>query len=145
MEGLIPFLLHSLKKQRPRNSYRSLSETSNRSYHPLMGPDSLEGSSHRRTRSEFQPPAADFLDQRSGIDYMSRSISTNKGSGISTSNAKGMRQIGSSAYQYPNNTSAYLRRWRKYSSWNWCWRNLLIDLYCYFVQLLFWAEISVKS
>ncbi|XAR52923.1 hypothetical protein NMG60_11021258 [Bertholletia excelsa] len=59
MEGLIPFLLHALRKQRPQHSYRCLSDCSNRSYHLLVGPDSLdspEGSSHRRTLSEFHPP-----------------------------------------------------------------------------------------
>ncbi|KAH0727355.1 hypothetical protein KY284_003220 [Solanum tuberosum] len=66
MEGLIPFLLHAMKKQRPHHNstFRSLSDTSNRSYHLLVGADSIEGSSHRRTRSEFQPPVTtvDFLD-----------------------------------------------------------------------------------
>ncbi|KAK4378504.1 hypothetical protein RND71_000366 [Anisodus tanguticus] len=64
MEGLIPFLLHAMKKQKPQhNSFRCLSDTSNRSYHMLVGADSIEGSSHRRTRSEFQPPVTvDFLD-----------------------------------------------------------------------------------
>ncbi|KAK4378505.1 hypothetical protein RND71_000367 [Anisodus tanguticus] len=64
MEGLIPFLLHAMKKQKPHhNSFRCLSDTSNRSYHMLVGADSIEGSSHRRTRSEFQPPVTvDFLD-----------------------------------------------------------------------------------
>ncbi|CAN4112100.1 unnamed protein product [Withania somnifera] len=64
MEGLIPFFLHAMKKQKPHhNSFRCLSDTSNRSYHMLIGGDSIEGSSHRRTRSEFQPPVTvDFLD-----------------------------------------------------------------------------------
>ncbi|XP_016539429.1 uncharacterized protein LOC107840181 [Capsicum annuum] len=65
MEGLIPFLLHAIKKQRPHhNSFRCLSDTSNRSYHILVGTDSVEGSSHRRTRSDFQPPVTtvDFLN-----------------------------------------------------------------------------------
>ncbi|KAK4340164.1 hypothetical protein RND71_041626 [Anisodus tanguticus] len=64
MEGLIPFLFHAMKKQKPNNnSFRCLSDTSNRSYHMLVGADSVEGSSHRRTRSEFQPPVTvDFLD-----------------------------------------------------------------------------------
>ncbi|XP_059311283.1 uncharacterized protein LOC132062811 [Lycium ferocissimum] len=64
MEGLIPFLLHAMKKQKPHhNSFRCLSDTSNRSYHMLVGTDSIEGSSHRRTRSEFQPPVTvDFMN-----------------------------------------------------------------------------------
>lgn len=66
MEGLIPYLLHAMKKQRPQHSYRSFSENSNRSYHLLNPKDSSHGSSHRRTRSEFQPPAnIDFLEHRS--------------------------------------------------------------------------------
>lgn len=66
MEGLIPFLIHAMKKQRPQNSYRCLSEnsTTTRSYHLLLGgSDSVEGSSHRRTRSDFQP--------RSTVDFSS--------------------------------------------------------------------------
>ncbi|XP_062089490.1 uncharacterized protein LOC133796022 [Humulus lupulus] len=70
MEGLIPYLLHALKKDKPKNYYRSYSDTSNRSYHRLSSEsihnNLAEGSSHRRTRSEFQPPPAlDFLEQRS--------------------------------------------------------------------------------
>ncbi|PON74804.1 hypothetical protein PanWU01x14_048630 [Parasponia andersonii] len=70
MEGLIPYLLHALKKDRPKNSYRSLSDTSNRSYHRLLSGSTHnnlpDGSSHRRTRSEFQPPPPlDFLEHRS--------------------------------------------------------------------------------
>ncbi|KAM6558301.1 hypothetical protein CsatA_027540 [Cannabis sativa] len=69
MEGLIPYLLHALKKDKPRNSYRSFSDTSNRSYHRLSNEsihNLAEGSSHRRTRSEFQPPPAlNFSEQRS--------------------------------------------------------------------------------
>ncbi|CAI9765615.1 unnamed protein product [Fraxinus pennsylvanica] len=60
MEGLIPYLLHAIKKQRPQHTYRCLSDSSTRSYHLLHGGDkSIEGgSSHHRTRSEFQEPAA---------------------------------------------------------------------------------------
>ncbi|KAI3448184.1 hypothetical protein Pfo_004849 [Paulownia fortunei] len=64
MEGLIPFLLHAMKKQRPQNAYRCSSEnsTTGRSYHLLLAGNSTEGSSHRRTRSDFQPPSTvDFL------------------------------------------------------------------------------------
>ncbi|KAL7119122.1 hypothetical protein ACP275_02G043700 [Erythranthe tilingii] len=57
MEGLIPFLLRAVKKQKPQNAYRCLSENSiGRSYHLLLAGDSVDGSSHRRTRSDFQPP-----------------------------------------------------------------------------------------
>ncbi|KAJ6751135.1 hypothetical protein OIU85_001636 [Salix viminalis] len=73
MEGLIPYLLHSIKKQKPRNSYRSLSVGSSRSYHLLIGGDqgeSLNGSSHRRTRSEYQPPPLEFSEQRANLDFL---------------------------------------------------------------------------
>ncbi|XP_065871283.1 uncharacterized protein [Euphorbia lathyris] len=89
MEGLIPYLLHAMKKQKPKNTFRSFSVDSNRSYHLLMtaGGDSLTGSSHRRTRSDFQPPApAEFLDQRPSVDYL-RSIN-------SAAVASGSKQIG---------------------------------------------------
>ncbi|KAK8508969.1 hypothetical protein V6N13_130722 [Hibiscus sabdariffa] len=73
MEGLIPYLVHAMKKQKPRHHYRSASVGSSRSYHLLMGqsqPESVEGSSHRRTRSEFQPPATvELFEQRSGLGY----------------------------------------------------------------------------
>ncbi|KAK7280257.1 hypothetical protein RJT34_25319 [Clitoria ternatea] len=73
MEGLIPYLIHVMKKPKPQHSsYRSFShsESSNRSYHLLLGTgsDSFTGSSHRRTRSEFQPPTAEFLEHRYGAD-----------------------------------------------------------------------------
>ncbi|CAI9764435.1 unnamed protein product [Fraxinus pennsylvanica] len=87
MEGLIPFLLHAMKKQRPQHSYRSLSENSTRSYHLLMAAgESVEGSSHRRTRSEFQPPSINFLEQRSGLEYFSHTKSFSKGYKSSPSN-----------------------------------------------------------
>ncbi|MCD7451151.1 hypothetical protein HAX54_009776 [Datura stramonium] len=77
MEGLIPFLLHAMKKQRPHhNSFRCLSDTSNRSYHMLVGSDSIEGSSHRRTRSEFLPPVAvDFSDLPQPRSFNNRAAS----------------------------------------------------------------------
>ncbi|EYU37569.1 hypothetical protein ABFS82_02G044400 [Erythranthe guttata] len=68
MEGLIPFLLRAVKKQKPQNVYRSLSENSiGRSYHLLLAGDSVDGSSHRRTRSDFQPPqtSAGYLSSAS--------------------------------------------------------------------------------
>ncbi|OMO73877.1 hypothetical protein CCACVL1_17090 [Corchorus capsularis] len=77
MEGLIPFLIHAMRKQKPHHHYRSISvgSSTSRSYHLLMGQsqaESVEGSSHRRTRSEFQPPTAEFLEQRtSGVDFRS--------------------------------------------------------------------------
>lgn len=71
MEGLIPYLVHAIKKQKPQHSYRSFSVGSSRSYHLLIGGDSFEGSSHRRARSDFQQPAVDFLGQRSGVEFIS--------------------------------------------------------------------------
>ncbi|MCL7046442.1 hypothetical protein MKW94_008460 [Papaver nudicaule] len=69
MEGLIPFLLHAMKnKKTTQNNYRCLSEGSsrNRSYHQLISTaDSTEGSSHRRTRSEFQTPSTTELFNQS--------------------------------------------------------------------------------
>ncbi|KAL5713638.1 hypothetical protein ACHQM5_015694 [Ranunculus cassubicifolius] len=75
MDGLIPFLLHAIKKPKSRKSFRSEGSSRSRSYHQLMQePDSFQGSSHRRTRSEFQAPAVEFLEQRSGIELHSRSV-----------------------------------------------------------------------
>ncbi|CAA0830977.1 Unknown protein [Striga hermonthica] len=58
MEGLIPLLLQAVKKQTPKNAYRCLSENSlsGRSYHLLLAGDSPEGSSHRRSCSDYVPP-----------------------------------------------------------------------------------------
>ncbi|KAA8536278.1 hypothetical protein F0562_028756 [Nyssa sinensis] len=69
MEGLIPFLFRALKKPRPHHNFRSFSDGSTRSYHVLLASDAIDGSSHRRTRSEFQPPTVDFLQQRSGLEF----------------------------------------------------------------------------
>ncbi|KAH7522792.1 hypothetical protein JRO89_XSUnG0106600 [Xanthoceras sorbifolium] len=82
MEGLIPYLIHAMKKQRPKNSYRSFSVGSTRSYHLLNGGDAIDvdgGSSHRRTRSDFQTSTnnTQFLDQTSGIEFL-RSATSNK-------------------------------------------------------------------
>ncbi|KAK7840514.1 hypothetical protein CFP56_016643 [Quercus suber] len=85
MEGLIPFLLHAIKKPKPHNRYsRSQSEISNRSYHLLNAEESFSGSSHRRTRSEFQPPAIEFVQQRPGYGY-NHSSSVHKRSTSSSS------------------------------------------------------------
>ncbi|KAG6406655.1 hypothetical protein SASPL_134261 [Salvia splendens] len=57
MEGLIPLLIRAMKKQRPQHAYRCLSVSENstgRSYHLLLA----DGSSHRRTRSDFNPAEA---------------------------------------------------------------------------------------
>ncbi|KAF8081749.1 hypothetical protein N665_0868s0005, partial [Sinapis alba] len=61
MEGLIPYLIHAIKKH---HRYRSMSVGSSCSYRPLMM--GQEGSSHRRTRSEYKPPVImDMFDQTS--------------------------------------------------------------------------------
>ncbi|KVI01926.1 hypothetical protein Ccrd_019805 [Cynara cardunculus var. scolymus] len=88
MEGLIPLLMHAMKKQRPHNNYRSLSVGSTRSYHVLVGADAkVEESSHRRTRSALQSPAADFLEQRSGFGCMPQTKSYKRSSTVSTPNS----------------------------------------------------------
>ncbi|XVF44987.1 hypothetical protein PTKIN_Ptkin02bG0169200 [Pterospermum kingtungense] len=92
MEGLIPYLIRAMRKQKPHHQYRSKSVASSRSYHLLMGQsqqESKEGSSHRRTRSEFQPPTAEFLEQRSGLDFLSHNnaSSVNHPSMVGGSNA----------------------------------------------------------
>lgn len=62
MEGLIPYLIHAIKKHHKSQHmrYRSMSEGSSHSYRPLMmgqeGSSSYQGSSHRRTRSEYAAP-----------------------------------------------------------------------------------------
>jgi hypothetical protein len=103
MEGLIPYLLHAIKKQKPGNNYRRLSEGSTRSYHLLnTAADSLGGSSHRRTRSEFLPPNMEFVEQRSGVEYL-RSYSSNKSSATATptSSRGSAPKIGSYSTQVP--------------------------------------------
>lgn len=103
MEGLIPYLLHAIKKPRPQHRYRSFSvseSNSNRSYHLLMsGQGSLEGSSHRRTRSEFQPPSsADLFEQRSANDLIhARSV---KEGGVSSAAPSVLIGSGMGSYPY---------------------------------------------
>ncbi|PIN10187.1 hypothetical protein CDL12_17221 [Handroanthus impetiginosus] len=76
-----------MKKQRPQNDYRCLSKNSSeRSYHLLLGGDSMDGSSHSR---DFQEPVA--------VDYSMDSVN-------SPSNAdNGLRRRGfsSAAANYP--------------------------------------------
>ncbi|MFS7939088.1 hypothetical protein Hanom_Chr05g00447631 [Helianthus anomalus] len=82
MEGLIPFVMQAMKTHRLHSSYRSLSA----SYHLLDGSVAAEGSSHHRTRSEFQPPTADHLQQRSGFGYDTQSMNFKKESTSSAIN-----------------------------------------------------------
>ncbi|CAN1141421.1 hypothetical protein LINPERPRIM_LOCUS25487 [Linum perenne] len=85
MDGLIPFLIHAMKKHnKPAHhhlrSFKSFSEGSTRSYHLLVGDSSFNGSSHRRTRSDFQPSTTDLLDQRpAAVLDLIRSGSLRKG------------------------------------------------------------------
>ncbi|XP_068655935.1 uncharacterized protein [Aristolochia californica] len=72
MEGLIPYVLHAIKRNRDRSKYRSLSQGSSRNcLYPLTVREeaSYEGSSHRRTRSDYQPPVSDLRDWVSGTDH----------------------------------------------------------------------------
>ncbi|KAI6678178.1 hypothetical protein NL676_038974 [Syzygium grande] len=102
MEGLIPYVIRSIRKQRLYNSYRCLSDGSTRSYHLLAGGDSLDGSAHRRTQSELpQPPAAEFMGQRSGVE-LARSHTMNKGSVASTATAANGSNVASSYYPQIN-------------------------------------------
>uniref|UniRef100_M1CF36 Uncharacterized protein n=1 Tax=Solanum tuberosum TaxID=4113 RepID=M1CF36_SOLTU len=67
-----------MKKHKPhQNTFRCLSDTSNRSYHMLLRAESIEGSSHRRTRSEFQPPVTtvEFLDLTQNRSFNNRASS----------------------------------------------------------------------
>ncbi|KAG9129825.1 hypothetical protein Leryth_016018 [Lithospermum erythrorhizon] len=60
MEGLIPFIFNSIKKQRPQQSYTYLSEGSSRSYHLLLSADSSFSDStlpRRTAPSKLQQPA----------------------------------------------------------------------------------------
>ncbi|CAO2842063.1 unnamed protein product [Amaranthus hypochondriacus] len=78
MEGLIPYLVRAIKRQNlHKHSYRSMSDSSRRSYHLLGAIDSFNGSSHRRTQSEFQPPTA--VDLQPEVDRFVRSRSVKNG------------------------------------------------------------------
>uniref|UniRef100_A0A7N1A071 Uncharacterized protein n=1 Tax=Kalanchoe fedtschenkoi TaxID=63787 RepID=A0A7N1A071_KALFE len=86
MEGLIPYLLQAIKKDKPPHHQRrrnSFSEGSTRSYHLLMDHiDSFTGSSHRRTRSEFTQLATSAAGANFPA-YPSRLVSTsNEGPGL---------------------------------------------------------------
>ncbi|KAJ8638299.1 hypothetical protein MRB53_012566 [Persea americana] len=67
MEGLIPFVFNAITKKGDGSKYRSLSDTSSRGrqYRLLEHVGSFDGSSHRRTRSDFQNPTSEFLGWRS--------------------------------------------------------------------------------
>ncbi|KAK1317984.1 hypothetical protein QJS10_CPA05g01220 [Acorus calamus] len=63
MEGLIPFLFHKIKKTRAEKGYQGLSTGSSHggSYRQLIdrrSTEQMEGSSHRRVRSDF--PAVSY-------------------------------------------------------------------------------------
>ncbi|KAF8050622.1 hypothetical protein N665_1922s0008 [Sinapis alba] len=88
MEGLIPYLIHAIKKdQKPQGHvYRSMSVGSSRGCRPLMmgqeeDSSSLQGSSHRRTRSEYKPPVRmDMFDQTSSGGFGEDSLNNDSSS-----------------------------------------------------------------
>ncbi|VFQ94243.1 unnamed protein product [Cuscuta campestris] len=97
MEGLIPYLVHALKKQRPPHHHalgRCLSDASNRSYHLLVGSDSPDGSSRRRIQisDEFRDR---FSDQRSPRNVI-RSFSNRAAAGSMIPSAAAAASMASS-------------------------------------------------
>ncbi|KAK9715848.1 hypothetical protein RND81_06G193700 [Saponaria officinalis] len=90
MEGLIPFLIHTIKRTKNvHNNHgysRSFSDGSRRGYE-LLGSagESVSGSSHRRTRSEFKAPA--FKDLHPEVDDFIRSHSFKNNNSNSNSNS----------------------------------------------------------
>ncbi|TYH90491.1 hypothetical protein ES332_A13G052000v1 [Gossypium tomentosum] len=64
MEGLIPYLIHAMKKQKPSNRYRSMSVGSSRGYHLLMEQSPAES-------VEGPPTTVEFFEQRSGLGLVS--------------------------------------------------------------------------
>ncbi|XP_022763511.1 uncharacterized protein LOC111309019 [Durio zibethinus] len=108
MEGLIPYLIRAMRKQKPSHRYRSMSMGSSRSYHLLIGQpqqESVEGSSHRRTRSDFQPPTVEFFEQRSGLDFLSAK-SYNNGSSVNYPSRVAGSNVGSYAHQQTSKANA---------------------------------------
>ncbi|KAJ0011442.1 hypothetical protein Pint_33826 [Pistacia integerrima] len=93
MEGLIPYLIHVVKKPRPQKGYRSLSDSSSHQSYHLLG-----GDSHRRTRSEFLPPPVEFLENRSAKEFV-RQRNVNKGPVRSASSVAGGFNVGSNPQQ----------------------------------------------
>lgn len=67
----------------------------------MSGQDSLEGSSHRRTRSEFQPPVstAGFFEQRPANEW---SLKEEGGVSAAPSVLIGSSKMGSYPYQVSN-------------------------------------------
>ncbi|KAJ8763477.1 hypothetical protein K2173_002360 [Erythroxylum novogranatense] len=105
MEGLIPYLLHAMKKQKPHNTYRSFSEGSSRSYHLLTGGDSFSGSSHRRTKSEFQQPTMEVLEHQAGLElFRSGSLRMRSGNATAIANASKLYTT------YPDQTSKFTHK-----------------------------------
>ncbi|QCD91908.1 hypothetical protein DEO72_LG4g2877 [Vigna unguiculata] len=56
MEGLIPYIIDAMRKQKPNTLTHSRSDTSQRSYRMLLGSDSFNGSHHSHTM--MNPTAA---------------------------------------------------------------------------------------
>ncbi|KAK4802134.1 hypothetical protein SAY86_000337 [Trapa natans] len=105
MEGLIPYLLQAVKKQKPRHAYRCLSDASNRSYHLLTGNDSFNGSSHRRNLSEPPPPLTasrfELSEQRTGFSSQVLSHGTN----IASSPVTAGSDFFAKSYKYNKNSN----------------------------------------
>ncbi|KAK1269164.1 hypothetical protein QJS04_geneDACA006268 [Acorus gramineus] len=66
MEGLIPYLIHKIKKTRAERGYESLSTGSNHGGSSYIQPidrrstEQMEGTLHRRVRSDF--PVVSYYD-----------------------------------------------------------------------------------
>ncbi|KAK9044240.1 hypothetical protein V6N11_072555 [Hibiscus sabdariffa] len=90
-----------MRKQNPTHRYRSMSAGSSRGYHLLLGQSPAE-SSHRRTRSEFQPPTAELLfEQSSGLGLRGPKDDNNGSSSLNYNSVAGGSKVGS--YQQNSN------------------------------------------
>ncbi|KAJ4966509.1 hypothetical protein NE237_018358 [Protea cynaroides] len=112
MEGLIPCIVKALKRQKSQRSSLSPSESWSRSYYrPLNSKGSSDGSSHRRTRSDFQPPVAELLENRSSDVQFLHSGSLKTDSFLIPSNLKAPRKMDSDTYQASKEIAfSHLRR-----------------------------------
>lgn len=138
MEGLIPYLLHAIKKQRPQHPYRCLSDSSTRSYHLLHdGDKSTEGgSSHKRTRSEFRVPAVVAT-----LDNLFCTKSCSRASMVSASEANnGLRHRG-----FASTTNYQLSWWNIFIK---SWELIIILLYkmkLYRNDSLVWLSVTKNN
>ncbi|XP_004496876.1 uncharacterized protein [Cicer arietinum] len=113
MEGLIPYLIHAIKKQKPHHhSFTrsfSHSESTNRSYHLLLESGSITGSSHRRTRSDFQQPTTEFLEHRFGVDGV---LVSPKGITATASTTSHVTTVSHDATQRPSKNINSIRNYK---------------------------------